>query len=351
MTAPLPLSARRHALTTSAGLLVLALLGGCGGDSPAGSGGGVIIAPTPSPTPAPTPSPSPTPSPTPTPPASWAAGAAALYDVPPDLAACRAGTLKEAVRQDFLDRLNALRALHGLAPVTYSSAENEQVDRASLMMAANRALSHTPPTNWLCYSATGAQGAASGNLIGGWGNGLPWSSEDDNLAGWMTERYSASIGHRRWILDPFLGQIAYGRVAQQGTDGARSDAATLKVFDFATPSPAPASVPPFVAYPQGDYPARYFGPGDILSFSAVVSSASRSANAAVNFSNATVRVSDASGDLAVTEKSADNIGYGLPNNLQWSVAGLRPNVAYTVRITGVTGAPTGSYQYSFRIVP
>jgi len=351
MSIPIP---RRHrrALAASAGLLALALLGGCGGDGPvSGGSGGGIITPPPSPTPAPTPAPTPSPTPTPTPPTSWAAGAAALYDTPPDLAACRPGTLKASIRQEFLARLNALRALHGLTPVAYSSAENAEVDQASLMMAANRQLSHTPPASWLCYSDTGARGAASSNLIGGWGNGLPWSSEDDNLAGWMTERYSVSIGHRRWILDPFLARVSYGRVAQQSANGMRSDAATLKVFNFAVTSPPPASVPAFVAYPQGDYPARYFGPGDILSFSAVVSSTSRSANAAVDFSAATVRVSDANGDLTVTEQSADNIGYGLPNNLQWKVTGLQSNVRYTVRITGVRGTPTGSYEYMFRIVP
>ena len=269
----------------------------------------------------------------------------------PDVASCNPGTLKDSVRQEFLIRLNALRALHGLSAVTYSSAENAQMDQSSLMQAVNRTLSHTPPTTWTCYTATGSQGAGSGNLIGGWGTGLPWSTEDDKIAGWMNERYSTSIGHRRWILDPFLGKVSYGRVTVQDSSGFRSDAATMKVFGFNVDPPAPSSVPAFVAYPYGDYPVRYFGPTDILSFSAVVSSASRYANVNVSFANATIRVTGPSGDLPITNQAADNIGYGIPNSVQWQVTGLQQNVSYTVRITGVTGGTTSSYQYVFKIVP
>jgi hypothetical protein len=82
-----------------------------------------------------------------------------------------------------------------------------------------------------------------------------------------------------------------------------------------------------------------------------VSSASRYANANVSFANATIRVTGPSGDLPITNQAADNIGYGIPNNVQWQVTGLQQNVSYTVRITGVTGGPTSSYQYVFKIIP
>ena len=350
------LGSRRTRLVLTVSALALPLAG-CGGTD--GSSGGMVTipvtpTPSPSPTPSPTPSPSPSPSPTPTPPptpTSWVAAAAALYDSPPNIDSCVTGALKTTVRDDFLTRVNALRALHNLAPVTYSAIENDQEDQSSLMQAANQTLSHTPPTTWKCYTSAGATAAGSSNLIGGWGTGLPWSTEDDNLAGWMTERYSDSIGHRRWILDPFLGKLTYGRVAQQATSGFRSDAASMKVFGFAADPPLPSSVPSFVAYPFGDYPSRYFGTGDILSFTAIVNSTSRYANGSVSFANATVTVTGPSGNLAVTNVASDNLGYGVPNSIQWNVTGLQANVSYTVQITGVTGTPTSSYQYNFKIVP
>jgi uncharacterized protein YkwD len=338
----------------SASLLAFPLAA-CGGSGSVGSAPVVIATPTPSssptPSPSPTPAPTPTPSPTPTPtPTSWSAAAAAMYDVQPDIAGCRTGTLKASVRAEMLARLNALRALHNLPAVTHSDADNAQVDESSLMQAANNTLSHTPPTSWLCYTATGSTGAGSSNLIGGWGTGLRWSSEDAYLGLWLTEGGSASIGHRRWILDPFLGKIAYGRVAQQLANGSRSDAASMKVFGFAATPPTPTGLPAYVAYPFGDYPVRYFGTGDYLSFSVVASASSRGANGGVSFSGATVTVSNGSTNLAVTDVTSDNQGYGLPNSIQWRVTGLATNTTYTVRITGVTGAPQTSYEYTFKVV-
>lgn len=274
-----------------------------------------------------------------------------MYDVQPNIPGCSTGTLKASVRTEMLTRVNALRALHGLPAVTYSDADNAQVDESSLMQAANNTLSHTPPTSWLCYTATGSTGAGSSNLIGGWGSGLPWSSEDDYLGLWLTEGGSASIGHRRWILDPFLGKIAYGRVAQQLPSGSRSDAASMKVFSFASAPPTPTGLPAFVAYPYGNYPVRYFGTGDYLSFSVVANTGSRFANSGVSFASATITVSNGSTNLAVTDVSNDNQGYGLPNSIQWRVTGLQANVSYTVTISGVSGAPQTSYQYTFRVVP
>jgi hypothetical protein len=176
-------------------------------------------------------------------------------------------------------------------------------------------------------------------------------SNDDFLALWMTEGGSSAIGHRRWILDPFLGKVSYGRVAVEAAGGVRSDAASLKVFNFTSAPAVPTGIPTYVAYPQGDYPVRYFGTGDYMSFSAIASTSNKGSNGGVNFTGATVTVSNAGANLAVTDVSHDNQGYGLPNNIQWRVTGLQTNLTYTVSITGVAGAPSSSYQYTFRIVP
>ncbi len=332
--------------------LTLAACGG-GGDSGGASSSGSSVTTVPSQTPTPTPGPTPSPSPTPTPASkatSWAT-VAEHYDIQPNRNSCAAGTLKAAVQAEMLANVNAMRALHGLPAVAYYAGGNQAVQESSLMQAAANTLSHTPPTSWACYTAAGADAAGSSNLIGGWGTGLPWSSEDDLLAGWMTERNSASIGHRRWLLDPFLGQISYGRVAYVGTGGSRADAATMKVFGFPSdPTIVPSSIPNYVAYPQGNYPAKYFGAGDILSFSVVANKSGRFGNGSVSFANATITVQSGSTSLPVTGKASDNQGYGLPNNIEWRVTGLQNNTDYSVTISGVTGAPQTSYTYSFRIV-
>ncbi|MCW2351379.1 CAP domain-containing protein [Sphingobium sp. B12D2B] len=339
-------------------LLALSLAG-CGGSDSGGGGSGstpITVAPTPTPTPAPTPAPTPTPSPTPTPtptPTSWTAAAAALYDTQPNVASCNTGVLKTSVRMDMLAKVNAVRALHGLPAVVYAASANQGVDDSSLMMAANRTLDHNPPPTWTCYTTAGRDAAGSGNLIGGWGS-LPWRTEDDLLAGWMTERNSASIGHRRWILNPFLGQIAYGRSVYQLSSGERADGATMKVFGFSTSvaAPAPSSLPDFIAYPQGNYPQRYFGASDILSFTVLANkTGAYGANGNVGFSGAIITVSSGGTSLPVTNVKYDNDGYGVPNNIEWRVTGLQANTTYTVKIVGITGAPQSGYEYTFRMVP
>ena len=337
--------------------LVIALTG-CGGGGGNGSGGSasvpVISAPAPTPSPSPSATPSPSPAPTPAPsatPTTWAGAAATLYDVQPDVASCRAGTLKASVKADFLARLNAIRALHGLSAVTYSDVEDAQEAESSLMMAVNKQLSHTPPTSWTCYTSGGATAAGASNLVGGWGTGLGFDSEDDYLGMWLNETNSASLGHRRWILSPFLGKTSYGRVAVILPDGSRASAASMRVFSFAGGVAAPANVPAYVAYPSGDYPARYFDPSSYLSFSAIADTRNGFGdNAKVGYTGATITVTGPSGTLAVTEVSSDNIGYGVANSVQWRVTGLQRGITYTVKIAGVTGAPQRDYSYTFRVV-
>ncbi|WP_447726761.1 CAP domain-containing protein [Sphingomonas koreensis] len=318
----------------------------CGGGS-----SGVIVAPTPTPTSTPGPTPTPTPTPTPSPlPTTWA-GVAGYYDVQPDISGCRAGTLKASVKTEFLARLNEIRARHGLTPVVYSTDEDVQQADSSLMMAANVALSHTPPTSWRCYTSGGAAGAGASNLIGGWGTGLGFDSEDDLLAGWLREGGTAQLGHRRWILHPFLRKTSYGRVSALLPDGRRATAASMRVFSFGSAGPVPSTVPSYVGFPQGDYPARYFALTDYLSFSVVPGTTDNGADRSVDFSAATVTVRGPSGDLPVTNVSRDNDGYGIANNIQWRVTGLAGNTSYTVTIAGVRSAPQATYSYTFRIVP
>jgi uncharacterized protein YkwD len=335
-----------------AGAAVALALAGCGGGG--GDGGGsasvpVVTAPSPTPSPTATPTPTPSPTPTPTPTSTGARSIADLYDVAPDVANCRTGTLKASVKADLLARLNAIRALHRLPAVTYAEVDDQAEMESSLMMVANGQLSHTPPTTWKCYTALGAGGAGSSNLYSNSSTAARITyTEDDYLAGWLKEGGSASIGHRRWILYPFLGKASYGRVTRLDAGGV-SEAASLKVFNFTGGTTVPGGLPAYVAYPFGDYPAKYFGTGDYLSFSVVANAGGSSGNGSVDFSRATVTVAGPGGALAVSNQTSDNSGYGLANNVQWKVAGLQAGTTYTVTITGVVGAPQSQYSYTFRI--
>ncbi len=341
-------------------LLLGSAIAGCsGGGGSGGGGGGTVVTPTP--TPSPTSSPTPTPTTTPTPTGSEPAtgsdfltSVAQLYSSPPNIAACQAGTLKPEVGQRVLAALNYIRGLHNLPAVTYSTADEPAVQQSALMMAANGQLSHNPPTSWNCYTAAGAGAAGQSNIYLGTG-GLRYSQDADLLAGWLIDTNNVvanNIGHRRWLLYPFLSTIAYGRTAGVWQTSNRADGASIKVINSAQNTAGP--LPDYVAYPFQDYPARYFETGALLSFGVIANKSSNfGANQSVSYANATISVRVRGGAaLTVSNVSWDNDGYGLPNSLQWSVAGLAANTTYDVTISNVTvSGAARNYSYYFRIVP
>lgn len=336
-------------------LPLLALVACDGGGS--GTSGSITTPPIGTPGPSPSPSSSPITFPTPTPTSGdFFARAAALYTTQPDIASCRQGQLKPEIIANTLQSLNALRALHRLPPATYSAADEPGAQSAALMMAANNALSHTPPPSWRCYTSDGAATAGASNLYGGFGSGLGLLTDEQVLAGWMTDvnnLVADSVGHRRWLLDPFLGAVAYGRVAGASTTSTRADAAVIKVFDTSGPAGPTGPLPAFVAYPFENYPARFWDSRALMSFGVISNATNKWGNTNVNFSNATIGVRARGGAaLAISQVRFDNDGYGLPNNLQFYAAGVQPDVTYDVTIDRVqVGSTTTSFSYSFRIVP
>jgi len=338
-------------------LLLGSAMAACSGGG--GSDGGTVVTPTPTPTPTTTPTPSPTATPTPTSnePATgsdFLSSVALLYSAQPNIAACQAGTLKAEVGARVLATLNDIRAHHRLPAVTYAPADEPAVQQSALMMAANGALSHFPPNSWNCYTSAGATAAGQSNIYLGTG-GLRYSQDADILIGWLTDTNNITannIGHRRWLLYPFLSTIAYGRVAGVWQTSNRADGASIKVINSTQNTAGP--LPDYVAYPFEDYPARYFENGALLSFGVIANKSSNfGANQTVNFSGATIAVRVRGGAaLTVSNISFDNEGYGLPNNLQWSVSGLTANTTYDVTISNVVvGGAARNYSYYFKLVP
>src|SRR5262249_18266693 len=89
------------------------------------------------------------------------------------VAGCNAGDGWEAWRNAVLARINWFRGMAGVPNgINFQSSWNQQDQQAALMMSANQTLSHTPPTNWACYTAAGAEAASKSNVcyLSGFGN-------------------------------------------------------------------------------------------------------------------------------------------------------------------------------------
>ncbi|MES0491170.1 MAG: hypothetical protein ABUK01_14325, partial [Leptospirales bacterium] len=166
--------------------------------------------------------------------------------------------------------------------------------------------------------------------------------------GWVVDDRVESLGHRRWILDPFLKYISYGRV-----DGNGVSAAALKVIHDESQDITKTNLN-FVAYPYGDYPDRLFAKSWYLSFNAIVDRTSGWGNGQknINYKKAKIEVRDPKGrKLGVSSIKTNYEGYGIPNIIQWKTRGLANNVEYTVTIKNVTvnGKPK-DYTYKFRLL-
>lgn len=278
---------------------------------------------------------------------------AQFYDTLPDVANCQAGTLKQSVRDEVVRVVNQIRALHGLSAVTYDQNSEYQTMQAALNMRANNRLSHHPAVDSKCYSTEAAQGASSSNI-----SMMSWSGsyspryslktiEEDQI-GFLTDVNNLkqeNVGHRRWLLDPFLQKISYGLVINGSGEGS----ATKVIGDS---SPTAKVQQNFVAYPYGDYPADFFNKKALLSFATIAYLNDKWANQHTNYQNAHLTVSREDGQaVTVTRQKFDNEGYGLANNYQFFIENLAYNVRYRVQLNNVeVDGAVRDYDYRFKIV-
>jgi uncharacterized protein YkwD len=123
---------------------------------------------------------------------------------------CVAGTTTAAFRQSEIALINYYRDLAGLAPVTENSAATAVAQQTALMMAAvpYYNLSHTPGSDWPCYTAEGAGGAAKANL----GSSSGTLGGGQAIENYMSDEgeHNVSVGHRQWILFPPQSQFGVG---------------------------------------------------------------------------------------------------------------------------------------------
>ena len=254
-----------------------------------------------------------------------------------DRGACDPGDTTPAYRAAVLQRVNYFRAMAGVPDwITFSDAYNRKAQAAALMMAVNGKLDHAPATDWICYSADGADGAGHSNL----GSGTGWAQVDSYMRDAGASNYFA--GHRRWILYAPTRQMGTGDVpAGDGQYGANA----LWVIDANTVSPRPATRYPYVAWPPPGfvpYPVMYAR----WSFS----------YPGADFSNATVTMTAASGAVAVAVEAIKD-GYG-DNTLVWIPLGMadgdvwpKPlaDTKYTVTVRNVVVGPV-IWEFSYEVV-
>lgn len=275
-----------------------------------------------------------------------------LFADEPDVQACDEGAITDLAKQRGVMYINFIRALIGLPPVMYDYNSDDMVQKAALIMAANSDLSHYPPEDWHCYTEAGADGAEISNL------GIDLRNQEINATpeffmGLYADDWKVnSLGHRRWVLDPFLKEVAIGLVEGEPITGDFSHAAGNAVRVVGGPMANIDDLElPFIAYPRGVFPSELFTNDWFLSFSVLVDPNSRyGANEQVDYSSVEITVVENESDLSmtVTDIAVDHTAFGIPNSLQWKVTDLRSNRTYTVTISNV-GVNGESRDYSYEV--
>ncbi|MEL4504755.1 CAP domain-containing protein [Luteococcus sp. H138] len=229
---------------------------------------------------------------------------------------CAPGAVSADAQAATLTTINYYRSMVGLAPATLNPTWSAKAQQAALMMEANNSLSHTPPSTWKCYTAAGADAAKTGNLALGYSNGAKAINGYIDDAG-----NDATLGHRRWILDP--------RITVMGS-GFTNRGNSLKLWDGAVPSANPANTPAFVAWPDAGYVPKALVPSNnIWTLSA--------SDAATDMSAATVSITS-DGKSVPVEVTRPAAGYGKP------AVGFKPGItaadvssdkALTITVSGI----------------
>ncbi|GCD90705.1 hypothetical protein NLS1_27110 [Nocardioides sp. LS1] len=241
---------------------------------------------------------------------------------------CTPGHPSDAAQQATLESVNFVRAMAGLDPVGFSGKLNRQAQAAALIMDANDALSHDPPSDWKCWTQTGHDAAGHSNIA---------LTSGEMHAGQSVQLYmddpgpgNHAAGHRRWVLNPYVDTMGNGLTAQ---------ANSLYVFG---PTDDRNTNPAWVAWPTRGWFPGPLEPGGRWSLS--------SGDAAADFSHATVvvkRGTTTKTRLKVTRFTPE-VGYGQPT-LVFQVAGVRATGTYTVVVRDIRGGGPARHRYVVRL--
>jgi uncharacterized protein YkwD len=248
---------------------------------------------------------------------------------------CNPGTTSLAFREAVLRRINYFRAMAGIpAVIDFNETYNTKAQAAALMMSVNRALDHTPPSSWTCYSADGYEGASSSNLyLGIYGPAA--------ISGYILDPGGGNypVGHRRWILYPQTRYMGTGDIPPQ--NGYPSSNA-LWVFDADNMwGPRPTTRESFVAWPPPGYV-----PYQVVYFRWSF------AYAGADFSNATVTMTRNGQPIGVTISPVVN-GYG-ENTLVWELSESIPqppssDIVFNITVGNVI-ISGGPQQFNYEVI-
>ena len=247
------------------------------------------------------------------------------------------GELSDETTQEALAMLNFVRYVTGLdANVTVDETYQKQAQAAALVNAANNVMSHYPEQPEDMSDALyqlGAAGASHSNL--GRGYTTLASSIIDGYLDDSDSGNIAALGHRRWILNPYMQKTGFGHVGSH-------------LALYACDESNSAADQDLVVWPAQKTPVQLFHP--LMAWSVITTRN-------MNLSDIEIQISRRGTDESWTFTEGQSDGYLSLNKVGYGTGScliFRPNGTlavgngeiYDVTIKGI-GADTLSYSVEF----
>ena len=258
----------------------------------------------------------------------WASGTGVQQSWTGNVSSCNAGNISDAARRTMINAINFARTVNYLEPIhglySRTADNNLAAQKAALMMEANGALSHNPPTSWRCYTKLGATTASQSNLALYGATWTPLAAIESMLDEPGASNYY--VGHRRWLLYPDANNFGFGMTAR---------AAAVKVIGVA--NDATNVDPLWTMWPSRGYFPSTLEPAGRWSVST---------KAGVNLAYASVKVTKDGASVAVTKQPVKNEN-SIRSTLVWQMPANSSTGNYSVTISGARkdGVTQPSYTY------
>lgn len=257
-----------------------------------------------------------------------------------DASSCTPGHNSNAFQQAELRRINWFRAMAGdPASIYLDPIDDWGSQQMAVIISANNALNHDPPSTYSCYNTFAAMYAGGDQALGGDG------AEATTLFIWDYGAKNNEVGHRRWILYPPEIVMGVGDVQGDGTNAAGN---LTFVFDPASFGAAPPTRQPYVSWPpEGFVPYQVVFPYWSFGLSND------------DFTGATVTM-ESNGVVVPTIIQPYETGYG-DNTLVWAPMGLDAttggtsfpfsgtDTVYSVTIDNITNGSGATVSYSYNV--
>lgn len=242
----------------------------------------------------------------------------------------RAGELTEKYQDNALAALNLVRYMSGLSPVKLDTELVNIAQHGAVLMDASHYGHHPSQPRDMNdeFFNTGYKGTSQGNIYYGYSN-----LTSAIFHGWMADDDTgniATVGHRRWALNPAMGATGFGEYNHLGVMYAFDSSNETKSDDFNA-----------IAYPSGAaFPADLFlgsYPWSIsINPNRYVVTDALSLKVTLENSDKKWIFTLEDSDFKENYMNYDSINYGVPSNIVFRPKGVNHyNGTYKVTVEGL----------------